>query len=261
MILVGTWAFLPESLDTSSIDTNLSIWTQVNRMGGVKKQFRDLGTVFRTFLSPTFVITLAVMCTLTMSLTGRSLFFYYVSYKFGWDAQDEGQYTVISCTSRLVHMLITFPILKLMFRKAIKNPQKKALFDISIIRMGILIMAVSQVMFALASQGYMMYIISFFDAVGTLCSPTARALLSSSVPKESQGLLFSGVSSVEHLFSMTSSVLFPMVWGATVNTMPNAFFLLIGGLLLVGFLVSLMLNSKKIVESIVNEDGEPNSQV
>ena len=246
--------FLPESLDISAVDETLTVWEQINRMGGVKKQFVDLAVVFRTYLSPTFVCILAIMCTLTMALTGRSLFFYYVSYRFGWDSQDEGQYTVVSSISRMVHMLVTFPILKLVFAKSILNPRKKALFDISLIRLGVLIMAGSQLMFAMATNGNAMYIISFFDAIGILCSPTARALLSSSVPSDSQGLLFSGISSVEHIFSMTSSILFPLVWGATVNSAPNTFFFLISALLFVGFGFSLMLTSKNIVDSIIVQE-------
>ena len=246
--------FLPESLKFDQDNANKTIMEKLREMKGIKMQFLDMAKVFKTFVSPTFVCLVAVTCTLAASLTGKSLFFFYVSYKFGWDSQSEGQFTVISCLSRLVHMLITFPVLKWIFGNSLQVPLKKAVFDMTIIRASILVMAFCQLLYAMATHGYMMYIISFLDAFGTLCAPTARAILSSSVSSESQGLLFSGVSFVEHIFSLISSVMFPLLWAKTINTVPNAFFLVIAALLSIGFGFSLFLTSQKIVESGVEDE-------
>jgi Na+/melibiose symporter-like transporter len=258
VIFVFTSLFLPESLDFTAVPATDNSVRRQGIVTSIVKSAKDILSVFRDATSPTFMYMVFGLCSVAAALSGRSLFFYYVSFRFGWDAQDEGQYILVSCIARLTHMLGTFPLLTYWFKDSCGTRKEKARFDLWLIRGALFIASGTAVLTALAPKGWMLYVIVCVEAVGTLANPTLRSLLSGSVASSSQGLLFSGVNFTEHVLSMLFGIIFPNIWSHTVRTHPNFFLYVIACLMCLAGCFLLLATPENVVEfhSKVQEENE-----
>lgn len=208
-LLLTTFALLPESLKN----------VKDRPLGKVE----DIKKIFKKAASPSFIyLILGMMASLAASQQ-RTIFFFYVSYTFGWDSQDEGQYLLVMCLTRMTHMLLIYPILTRLFRKTLSETEGKARFDLTLIRVGVLVSSTCALLQAFSTKGWNLYIITILDGFATLANPTNQSLLSASVPAVSQGLLFSGLSFISSSLGLIFGVVFPTIWSATVRTRPNSF--------------------------------------
>ncbi|KAJ3306384.1 hypothetical protein HDV03_005351 [Kappamyces sp. JEL0829] len=248
VIFIATYLFLPESLVTlRQADAGPTGRSPLQRL---RSTMKGVVQVFREAMSPSFAyLMLGLMC-IAAAMSGRGVFFFYVSYTFGWDAQDEGQYLLVASGSRMIHMLITYPLLTKMFSKLCSDPKGKARFDLNLIRVGVLVAALGAVMQAFSKKGWYLYMITLVDGIATLANPTIQSLLSSNVPKSSQGLLFSGISFTTQVTGVVFGVIMPSIWATTVKMQfANAFLLVVAMLyFLAGFAVVAGVSSKRILE-------------
>jgi MFS family permease len=257
VVFVLTALFLPESLDKSAAPNPSDIsFGRDGPLQSIRKSISDVVSVFRDAASPTFMYMVFGLCSVAAALSGRSLFFYYVSYRFGWDAQDEGQYILVSCIARLAHMLGTFQLLTYWYKDRCTTKEGKARFDLWLIRGALFVSSASAVLNALAPKGWMLYVIACVEAIGTLANPTLRSLLSGSVPSSSQGLLFSGVTFTEHVLGMIFGIIFPNIWSYTVRTHPNFFLYVIASLMLLAGCFLLLPSPENVLDTHLKDDGE-----
>jgi hypothetical protein len=187
-------------------------------------------------------------------MSGQLLFFNYVSFKFAWDAQDEGQYMLVSGISKLFQMLLVFPFLNLAFKKVRSTKLGKATFDLGLIRLGTFFSGIGSVFLAVAERSELIYVITVFTSFSALASPTLQSVLSLSISPDNQGVLFSGISFLGQCVGLISGVLFPQLWAKTVKSNPNAFFFVIAAIHLLENIVLTYPNSQDIADSEVNED-------
>ena len=229
IVFVITVIFLKESLVKNSSAVSDTETKTIN-------VFEKVLAVFKIAGSPTFILILiAGLFTSAASAGTRTIFFYYVSFTFGWDSQDEGQYLLVLCGSRLFYMLGLYPLLSATFANMSSTPLGKAKFDLSIIKIGVFVSAVCAILQALAPQGWVLYAITMIDGFQTLAGPTVTSILSGSAPSSSQGLLFSGITLMTQFFTILSGILFPIIWASTVKTVPNFFFFVVSCFYFVSF--------------------------
>lgn len=101
------------------------------------------------------------------------------------------------------------------------------MFDLTLIRVGVYIASFSALMQALATVSWYLYIIAIFDGFAALVSPNIQSLLSASVPKTTQALLFSGITFSSQVISLIFAAIMPVVWSNTARSKPNAFLYLV----------------------------------
>ena len=169
--------------------------------------------------------------------------------QLGWDAQDQGQYLSFSGIARIVYMLVLFPIISRLFSKQTSTAAGKIKFDLNIIRLCVLVSIVCVILDAFAPNGTVLYAIAIFESFATLALPTIQSMLSSSVPKENQGLLFAGLGFCTTATGLLMGVVYPTIWSKTVSTVPNAFFFMGALLYCFGFLTFVILVSHQQVVS------------
>jgi DHA1 family tetracycline resistance protein-like MFS transporter len=247
VVFFSTLAFLPESLKNTKLTGNLESVTVSDRMRGT---FRDVLAVFKAAMTPSFTYLMIGLMCVAAAGSGRSVFFFYVSFTFGWDSQDEGQYLLVASISRMVYMLIVYPLLAKVFSSLIATPKGKAKFDLNLIRVGVLIAAFCSLMQALSKKSWHFYGIALIDGFSTLASPTIQSLLSGNVPKSTQGLLFSGVSFITQIVGLLFGIIMPNIWAFTVKSQfANAFLFVVSSLYFcAGFAFVTGVSSKRILE-------------
>ncbi|KAI8900478.1 major facilitator superfamily domain-containing protein [Globomyces pollinis-pini] len=218
---------LPESFKNRPDSNSESI------VQNVKSSIRNVTSVFKAYMSKAFALLLLASCTAPIPTVTHSLFFYYVSYRFGWDSQDEGVYLLVSSITRMACMVLVYPVLTRLFSSFIAGGKKTTL-DLNLLRMALFLAAVAPVLQGLVPNGIDLFFITPIQAFGSLAMPTLRSLLSKTIPSDSQGALFSGLSFIEQIFGVVFNLTLPMVWKSTVKTQPNAFLFVIGFIYLFG---------------------------
>jgi DHA1 family tetracycline resistance protein-like MFS transporter len=250
IVLILTIVFLPESLKTKK--ENIEFLS-------IKSAVKGLFMLFRRIGSPSILVLIFSSCLMSFATSGQSLFFNYVSFEFGWDAQDEGQFMLVSSLSRICQMIIVFPFLTRIFKHLQSTKMSKVSFDLTLIRIGIFLNFCAYMLFAVADNGFWFYLITFVDSFATLAAPTLRSILSLTVEGHNQGLLFSGISFLAQIISMIANVIFTNVWSFTVSTRPESFLYVVAGVYMAIFIVLQYPNSKKIsdsqLETEINAEG------
>jgi DHA1 family tetracycline resistance protein-like MFS transporter len=251
IIFVFTMLFLPESLRKKDISTSNSSLADKTMYQMLEKSVRNVVDVFREASTTSFFVLLAgFVLIVSCAGSGRSIFFYYVSLRFGWDSQDEGQFILVAAGTRMFHMLISYPFLARVFSSASESPERKMSFDLALIKIGLLIASLSALMQALASVSWYLYIIVLFDGFGALVSPTIQSLLSSSVSKSTQALLFSGITFSSQVVTLLFSPLMPVLWSNTAKTIPNLFLFVVGIFYgLAGLLITFGISETMLIEA------------
>ncbi|KAJ3272471.1 hypothetical protein HDV01_005541 [Terramyces sp. JEL0728] len=252
IITILTAIFLPESKDMA---TNRA---QTDDSSSLKKNVQKIVRVFSNAMSTSFCFILLAICCLTIVQEGQSKFFNYVSYTFGWDAQDEGQYVLAASFCRMLSMLLVYPLLTRLFANFIKEPRGMAFFELTIIRTSLMLFALATLVIAFADKGWILYSVIPIQGFAIIAIPTLRSLLSNAIPAESQAQLFSGISTIEKVLNLIFSVVYQSIWAATVENNANTFLLMDVGVLLVAFLLMLVPTVNGIVKGkIATEDQVP----
>ena len=216
-VLVYISLFLKESLvkKTDSLDTQQpekSVTTIIKD---------SLTSAFSIFVSPqssSRLLMLTVMFAMGMAIGATGCFFLWAAYSFGWDALDQGVYLFVFSLSRLVVMLILFPLVKQVCTTSVG-------FDIRTLQVSIGMVTIGTSLMGFTTAGWMVLAISMLDGLSALATPTLRGLLSKSVSPEQQGSLFSGIQVIQQLGFLASSFVFPNIWALTVGTPFKSFFL------------------------------------
>lgn len=240
VVLIGSWLWLPESLQEKrepSSPLAQSIHFQ-SPLAAIKKTIRDVLQVFKKSSSSSFwCLVVVYMLIVPMGGSRRSVFFYFVSYKFGWDSQDEGQYILVASLGRMFHMLLLYPFLTKLAVTADGPPGEKVGFELSVARIGAFLATLGYFAQGFVTHSWMLYVITIFEGFVTLAAPIIQSTLSSSVPTSSQGLLFSGVNVIAEVLGLMCGTLMPLVWSNTLAYMPNAFLIIISVFYGLAFLI------------------------
>ena len=183
----------------------------------------SLGSAFSIFTRKqdlSQIPLLIVSFSLGLTMGAHSTFFLWSAFVFGWNSYNQGIFKLVYATSRLLYMFIVFPLIKRFFNGAIG-------FDLGVLRLSVFIISLATLLTGLSTQGWMVLALALLDGIGGLASSTTKGLLSHSSPSDMQGTLFSGIQVIQQLGYITSAVMFPNIWAATVGTRLTSLFLYI----------------------------------
>jgi hypothetical protein len=195
-----------------------------------------------------FVLLILVLCLQHTSQAVKSLFFNYMSFVFGWDAQDEGQFLLLGGIAKIMVLMVIYPTARTLFRK--ESILEQTQFDLTIIRVSVMFSMLSFILYAIVSQSGLIYVIAILEALGTLASPTLRSILSLWVNQESQGLFFAGLAMMDHLIAVIMGILFPAIWIITIESFPNSFLLGVATVFMFASLILFFLTASTISQNI-----------
>jgi len=113
-----------------------------------------------------------------------SVWVLYVGHRFGWTVRDVGMsLAVVGISSALVQGGLTGRIVP-------KIGERWAIIY------GLGIGVVANILYGLASQGWMMYVIPFLGALSYIAGPSSQALVSRTVQPNEQGAMQGGITSI-----------------------------------------------------------------
>lgn len=228
-LIAGLW-LLPESLpkrDRRSFD-----WRRANPIGNL--------VIFRHYKA---IIIFALIWFLVQlgHAALPAIWPYFVIEKFGWSEAEIGfSLFVVGISFAFVQAVLTAPILKGLgyFRGAI---------------LGLWIFAAAMLAYAFLNEPWMVYAVILVGALGNIYGPAFQAIVTSLVPKDAQGELQGGLSSVASLTLIISPLVMTLVFQRYSGSdaefyFPGAPFLIACGLIIIAAL--LFLTQRKIIYSI-----------
>lgn len=181
---------LPESL---SIENRRSFsWKRANPWGTLKNLSR-------------YPLVIGLVSTLVLvyvaSHATQSTWAYFTTEKFGWNEAQVG-YSLgfVGFMIALVQGVLIRPVMK-------KIGQKKALY------LGLMFNALGFLLIAIATEGWMLYVIMIPYAFGGLAGPALQGLMSNTVPANEQGELQGGLTSLISLTSIVGPPLMTSIFG------------------------------------------------
>ncbi|KAJ3094301.1 hypothetical protein HK100_006187 [Physocladia obscura] len=200
----------------------------------VVASYRTLKSIakFRAALCLVAIVTLQG---LAMSSYGI-MFFMYPAKRFGWDSLKIGQFIFRSNVQKIMWLTFLVPAI-LRFVKA-RGWLSKTGAEIIMLRFGILMAVFSELWFGFASTESSFLIGTSFSAMAVFASPTIRSLLSSLVPPEFQGRLFSSIRLFDAVALMFATVVVNGIYSSTVNFFPQAIFFCTASVMSMAFLVA-----------------------
>jgi MFS transporter, PCFT/HCP family, solute carrier family 46 (folate transporter), member 1 len=134
--------------------------------------------------------------------------------------------------------------------------------DLSLCVVAILSMLFDAVIKAFAEVPSVMYIASGLCMYKTLIPPMCRSLISSTVPKQEVGKVYSAASWLEALFSILSSPIYTFVYEITFTSFAGAYFLITAAASLASLLLVFgVLNMQRRRESFINSNKQIGSLI
>ncbi len=165
---------MPESLRP---ENRRSInWTQMNPIGALRAVWRYRAVAA---MVPVFLATQIAQQGL------QSVWVPYTTYRYGWGVSQVG------ASLAVVGLLFAFS------QGALVRPVVARLGEMRTLIVALGVAVVGMVLFGLASQGWMMYLVTALYCLGLgLLNPSIQGLMSRAVPANEQGLLQGAVASV-----------------------------------------------------------------
>ncbi len=185
-VLYGLFV-LPESLPVHR--RRAFSWSRANPVGSLLALRRFPGVLELT----------AVFALSSLALSGlTSVWVLYTAYRYDWNVTEIGiSLSVVGVTSAIVQGTLVGPIVTRL------GEARTALLGLSLT-------ALSFALYALATQGWMLYLIIVIGAFGSLATPAVQGAISRQVPTEEQGLLQGALAGIANLTNVISP---PLVAG------------------------------------------------
>lgn len=207
---------LPESLKPEN--RRMFEWKRANPMGTLKSLFR-YPVISGLFVSLAFMYIAAHAV--------QSNWAYYTTEKFQWtEAQIGASLGVVG----LVYAIVQGGLIRIILPKI--GQQRSVYLGLGLYALGFLL-------YALASQGWMMYVFTVVYCLGGIAGPALQGIMSSSIPPNEQGELQGGFTSLMSL----SSIIGPFIMNSllfTYFTGPNTPVYFPGAALVLGAVLTLI---------------------
>ncbi len=155
----------------------------------------------------------------------------YTGYRYGWGPGDVGiSLAIVGLTSILMQG-------GLLGRLVARFGEYRTL------RIGLAASVISYVMYGLASQAWMFYVIPFLGAFGFIAGPSAQAIISKSVQPNEQGAVQGAVTSLVSLTGIVGPLLSTNIFRYFISDrapflVPGAPFLLAAVLFSIGLVIA-----------------------
>lgn len=237
-------AFVEESVDVprnvTTCEKIKSLISPVNLVVMLKTCFKR-----RSFKERRILLCLILILMLTVfTFNGQATVGYlFERVKFGWTLKDHNYYDSTNIILTISGAVIGLTLLKKTFKMS----------DMSLTCLALFSGLADALLKAFAFEPWHMYTISSISLFRILSSPMCRTLISSIIPQNEIGKIFSITTSFEALSSFAAAPLYTFVYDSTFTTFAGAFFLITSAVYLINIMLALYASSmKKIRETLIN---------
>ncbi|THC87188.1 hypothetical protein EYZ11_013367 [Aspergillus tanneri] len=176
------------------------------------------------------LVVLAAMDTIMFGLAigSANVLLIYVNYQFGWGTFESGRYLTMVNSTRVAFLMVILPAITHLVRgpgygHAASN-KGCDLFDLSIVRISIVIETSGWVGYSLAGRGELFTLSGVVGAAGSVSSPALQSALTQHVPSDQTGQLLGANGLLHALTQIVTPVIFNAVFAATVGKFTQAVF-------------------------------------
>ena len=203
---------LPESLPPEKRQKRLQLRWQ---------PFSAIGTLRR--YPPVFGLAGTVICVSLAQQALQSVWVLYTSYRYGWDTLHTG----LSLTAVGVLVAIV--------QGGLVSKIVRWLGESRTLMFGLTLAMISQLLYGLSTQGWMIYAVLVLGAVGGVTGPVAQSLITKQVAANEQGAIQGALSSLSSLTAVIAPPLATWLFGHF--TRPGAGLVLPGVSFFIGALI------------------------
>ncbi|XP_070501065.1 probable peptidoglycan muropeptide transporter SLC46 [Chironomus tepperi] len=235
--------FVDESVpptDVSTLEKAKNLFSPIIIVNLLKTCFKR-----RPFKGRRILLLLILILALTVfTFNGNSTVGYlFVREKFSWTLKQNNQFESYSIVCSLLGSVFGFAILKKVMKFS----------DISLTCLAIFCYILDSFLKSFATESWEMYAITSITLFKILGSPMIRTLMSTIIPHDEIGKIFSITTSFEALSTFAASPLYTIVYKSTFTTFAGAFFLITAGVNIINLLIAFyIVYLKKIRESLIN---------
>ncbi|KAJ9484385.1 hypothetical protein VN97_g8999 [Penicillium thymicola] len=190
------------------------------------------------------LVVLAAMDTIMfgLSIGSANVLLIYVNYQFGWGTFETGRYLTIVNSTRVAFLMVILPAITHVVRGRGygHDASNKGcdLFDLSIVRTGIVLETSGWVGYSLAGRGELFTLSGIVGAAGSVSSPALQSALTQHVPSSQTGQLLGASGLLHALAQIVTPVIFNAVFAATVGKFTQAVFVCLAVTFAVAFVIS-----------------------
>ncbi len=176
------------------------------------------------------LVVLAAMDTIMfgVAMGSANVVLIYVNSQFGWGTFESGRYLTTVNSTRVAFLMVILPAITHLVRgrgygHAASN-KGSDLFDLSIMRIGIVLETSGWVGYSLAGRGELFTLSGVVGAAGSVSSPALQSALTKHVPSDRTGQLLGANGLLHALTQIVAPVIFNAVFAATVGEFTQAVF-------------------------------------
>lgn len=174
-------------------------------------------------------ILMVAMSFYTFQRDEKPKMYLYTQLKFNWNADLYSYFKTYQSAAYVVMMFLGVPF----FTKVLHMK------DTFIIMIGATAHATARFVYIFAEVDWLLYIGATISSLGPVVAPVLRSMISKMVPSTERGIIFSFLSVFDNAVPLVSGVLYTQIYNASINTFPQAFFLLTMGTQAVVFLLTM----------------------
>lgn len=224
----------------STCDNLKSLFTYVHLVDMLKTCFKK-----RSFKERRILLSLMSMLILTVFTYSGSAAVSYLSERerFGWTLTNHNNYDSINIIFSISGCIIGIAFLK----------KQLNFSEMSLIILSVISGVVDASLKAFAIYGWQMYAISAGAMFRILASPMYRTLITTIVPHNEIGKVFSITTALEAISGFPSVPLYTIVYAKTLTFFPGAYFLITAGIYATNLLFSIfVMIMKRTRDNLVN---------
>ena len=182
------------------------------------------------------------MVTLGAAMSAGTVIVLYVEYMFEWGNLESSRFISLTSMVRVLVLVGVLPLVNHLFRvrKRRRSAESNSPLveknagadelDIWILRVALVSDVIGVVGYVFSRSGTVFVISAVFTAFGGLGSATIQSALSKHVPADRVGQLLGAIGLLHSLARILSPLVFNQLYAATVETFPQAFFVLLASL-------------------------------
>ncbi|KAG0035007.1 Hippocampus abundant transcript 1 protein [Podila clonocystis] len=145
----------------------------------------------------------------------------YLLFRFKWSLTQISYVGVIQGLSRLVSLTLLLPLVK---RFSPSEPVASIHFDLKIVVMGLVVEALTMLLYGVTTVGEGFYVGGATGSIGTLFFPALRGILSQSVTPDLIGQALGTLAMFESFSTVLAPLVGSWVYAGTLETWPSAVF-------------------------------------
>lgn len=235
------------------VDESVKVIENVSRCDALKELFSPapLVEMFKTcfkkrpFQERRILWCLIIILMFTVfTLNGAATVFYlFVREKFHWTLKEATMFDSISILTAIIGCSIGL----LIFKKLLKFS------DLTLAIIGIISMLIDSVMKATAETPTVMYVVSGVCMFKILTSPMCRSLISTIIPSNEIGKVYSIASAFEAVSSLVAQPLYTYIYAKTLTTFAGAFYLITAGVYVISLVLAFcVMKMRRTRETLIN---------